>query len=418
MRATIGRIDAGAGALTPLMSTDTRSASLAGPAHPLAAAGRRDSWAGVASLGLGVFALVMAEFLPASLLTTMAADLGVSEGVAGQSVTVTALVAAVAGLALPVVLPRIDRRLVMLGLTTLAIASSVLVAVAPNYPVLLAARILIGIAIGGFWALAIAMTAQLVAPARLGRAMTVVNTGVSLATVAAIPLGAWLSELWGWRAVFLLAAGVGLAALAVQLTVLPSLAPAGAPGLRQLGGALRSRLVVLGLVATAFVAAGHFTGFTYINPAAQTIAGFDTSGLATLLLVYGVAAFAGNLVAGPLVDRRMRTAILVFPTLLGAAMAVFALSGGAPVSVVAAVALWGFAFGAVPTTLQTWLARSAPDRLESVGGLQVAAFQLAIAAGAVVGGVLVDSVGVQLALIAGGASAVVGGVLLSSLRSR
>ncbi|MDO9396189.1 MAG: MFS transporter, partial [Herbiconiux sp.] len=359
------------------------------------------SWAGVVSLGLGVFALVMAEFLPASLLSRVALDLGVTEGVAGQSVSVTAIVAAVAGLTLPVLLPRLDRRHVMLGLTALAVVSDLLVALAPGYGVLLAARVLLGVAIGGFWALAVSMTARLVSPARLGRAMTVVNMGVSLATVAAIPLGTWLGELWGWRWVFVLAAGVGVLALIAQLVLLPSVAPAGAPGFRPLLATLRSRLILLALVATALVAGGHFTGFTYIRPAAEGIAGFDPTGLAALLLVYGVAAFAGNLVAGPLADRRMRVAVLVFPVALGAAMLAFSISGGSTAGVVAAVALWGFAFGAVPTTLTTWMARAEPTRLEAVGGLQVAAFQVAIAAGAVVGGLLTDLAGVQLALVAG-----------------
>ena len=157
----------------------------------------RASWAGVASLGLGVFALVMAEFLPASLLPHIAADLDVSEGAAGQSVSVTAIVAALAGLMVPVLLHKLDRRHLMLGLSSAAVLSAILVAIAPSYLVLLAARVLLGISIGGFWSLAISLTARLVPADKLGRGLTVVNIGVSLATVAAIPLGTWLGEVWG-----------------------------------------------------------------------------------------------------------------------------------------------------------------------------------------------------------------------------
>jgi DHA1 family purine ribonucleoside efflux pump-like MFS transporter len=407
-----------------MTTSDTRSIPVPAPSQPSSIDPRRTptpargSWLGVASLGLGVFALVMGEFLPASLLSRIASDLGVSEGLAGQSVTVTAIVAAVAGIGLPVLLPRLDRRIVMLALTALAIASDLLVAMAPNYPVLLAARILLGVAIGGFWALSLAMTAQLVPSHHLGRAMTVVNTGVSLATVAAIPLGAFLGELWGWRWVFVLAAGIGAVALLVQIVVLPSVAPSGAPGFRALGSTLHSRLVLLGLVAVALIAGGHFTGFTYIRPAAESIGGLDANGLAMLLLVYGVAAFAGNLISGPLADRWLRGAVLVFPVAMGAGMAVFALGGGSAGSTIASVALWGLAFGGIPTLLQTWMARAEPERLESVGGLVVATFQVAIAVGAVVGGVLVDAVGVHTALVAGGIAGIAGGVLLSTLRRR
>ena len=409
---------AGSAASTSSTSSGSSGSAPSGSGPSRSSDRSAPSWAGVVSLGLGVFALVMGEFLPASLLSRIAGDLGVSEGLAGQSVSVTAIVAAVAGLTVPVLLPRLDRRRVMLGLTGLAIVSDLLVALAPGFGVLLVARVLLGIAIGGFWALAVSMTAQLVSPARLGRAMTVVNTGVSLATVAAIPLGTWLGELWGWRWVFGLAALVGVAAFATQALLLPPVAPTGAPGFRPLAATLRSPLIILGLVATALIAGGHFTGFTYIRPAAEAIGGFDPSGLAALLLVYGIAAFAGNLVAGPLADRRIGAAVLIFPVALGAAMLIFVTAGGSPAGAIAAVALWGVAFGAIPTTLMTWMARAEPERLESVGGLQVAAFQVAIAAGAVIGGVLTDGVGVAAALAAGGVAALAGGILLSALRRR
>ncbi|MFB2583048.1 MFS transporter [Herbiconiux sp. P15] len=378
----------------------------------------RTSWLGVVSLSLGVFSIVMAEFLPASLLTRIAADVGVTEGVAGQSVSVTAIVAAIAGLTIPVLLPRVDRRHLMLGLSALAVVSDLLVALAPTYPVLLLARVLLGIALGGFWALAISITARLVPANRLGRGLTVVNVGVSLATVAAIPLGTWLGEVWGWRAVFMLAAGVGVVAVIAQALVLPSVRSITATGFRPLLDTLSSRLILLGLLATALVAAGHFTGFTYIRPAATDIGGLDPSQLAVLLVVYGVAVFAGNLVAGPLADKRMRLAVLLFPVALGAAMITFALAGTTTAGIVTAVAVWGFGFGAVPTTLTTWMARAEPGRLESVGGLQSATFQLAIALGAIVGGLLVDGIGVQTALLVGGASAVAGALLLVTLNPR
>ncbi len=401
--------------------------SPSGPKAPTAAGGgtgtnangpERASWLGVVSLGLGVFAIVMAEFLPASLLTRVASDLGVTEGVAGQSVSITAVVAAIAGLTIPVLLPRVDRRHLMLGLSALAVVSDVLVALAPNYPVLLAARVLLGISLGGFWALAISITARLVPADRLGRGLTVVNMGVSLATVAAIPLGTWLGELWGWRAVFVLAAGVGVIAVVVQALVLPSVRSITATGFRPLLATLRSRLILIGLVSTALIAAGHFTGFTYIRPAATDIGGLDASQLAVLLVVYGAAVFAGNLVAGPLADKRMRVAVLVFPVAIAAAMVTFALAGSTTAGIVVAVALWGLGFGAVPTTLTTWMARVEPDRLESVGGLQSATFQLAIALGAIVGGLLVDGIGVQTAFLVGGASALLGAILLVSIKPR
>jgi DHA1 family purine ribonucleoside efflux pump-like MFS transporter len=134
----------------------------------------------------------MSEFLPASLLPVIADDLRVSEGTAGQAVSVTAFAAALLALLIAVVLPRADRHRVMVGLTLLAAVSNLLVAVAPNFAVLLGARLLLGVALGGFWAMATVMVSQLVPTAYVGRALTVVNSGVAAATVAAVPVGAWL----------------------------------------------------------------------------------------------------------------------------------------------------------------------------------------------------------------------------------
>jgi DHA1 family purine ribonucleoside efflux pump-like MFS transporter len=394
------------------MTTDTSKAAR----DQAAISDRKASWGGVVSLGIGVFALVMAEFLPASLLSPIAAGLGVSEGVAGQSVAITAVVAAIAGLTIPVLLPRLDRRHLVISLSVLAVISDLLVAAAPVFTVLLVARVLLGVAIGGFWALAISIVSQLVPPAKLGRGVSVVQVGVSLATVAAVPLGTFLGELWGWRAVFVLAAGVGVIAILIQVFTLPSVRSTGAPGFRPLFATLRSRLLLLGLVAMALVGAGHFAGFTYIRPAASGIGDAQPDQIALLLVVYGVAIFIGNLLAGPLADKRMRLAVLLFPAVLGAAMITFALAGGTTIGLLAAIVFWGLGFGGVPTAVSTWLGRAEPDRLESVGGLQAAIFQLAIALGALIGGLLVDGVGVQAVFIIGGISAIVGAVVIASVR--
>lgn len=376
------------------------------------------SWAGVVSLSLGVFAFVMAEFLPASLLPRIADGLGVTEGVAGQTVTVTAVGAGIAGLLLPVALPRTDRRHVMLGLMVVAVVANLLVALAPNLLVLLAARLLLGAGLGGFWALAIAMVARLVPDHHLGRAVTVINTGVSGATIAAVPLGTWLGELWGWRQVFLLSAVAAVLALIVQAATLPRVPAQSAGGLRALGSTLRSGVLLVGLSAIFLVVVGQFTGFTYIRPAAQSVSGIDAGGLAVLLVVYGIANMAGTAFSGFLVDRALRAAAFAFPALLGVGMLAMAVTGGSTGGLFTAAALWGFGFGGIPTTAQTWGARAEPARLEQVGGLIVTVFQIAIALGAVGGGLLVDGVDAAAPLVAGGIVAIAGGALLAGTRRR
>lgn len=374
------------------------------------------SWAGVVSLGLGIFAIVMSEFMPASLLPRIAGDLGVLEGAAGQAVSVTAFAAALSALFISVVVPHADRRRVMIGLTLLAIVSNLIVAFAPDLWILLAARLLLGVALGGFWAMATAMAAHLVPADHVGRALTVINSGVALATVAAVPLGAWLGEIWGWRGVFMLAAGVALLALIVQAASLPRVTPTAGSGLRALGSVLRSGLVLAGLLATLLIFSGHFGGFTYIRPAVEGLSDIDPGGFALLLLAFGVANFLGTALAGPLADRVPRVGVLLFPTVLGIGMLVMLLTGSSTVGLFIAGALWGFGFGGIPTTALSWGARVEPNRLEQIGGVIVTMANLAVAVGAVIGGVLVDGAAPTAPLVAGGIAAIIGGVLLTSLR--
>ena len=159
-------------------------------------------WAAVVSLSLGVFGLVTAEFLPVSLLTPLSADLAVSSGIAGQSITVTALVAAVAGPGVVIGTRSIDRRWTLLGLTTLLIISSTLAAFANGLFMLFASRVLLGIGLGGFWAMSAALALRLVPLEKMPRAMAIILTGVSVATVCAAPVGAWIGATLGWRSAF------------------------------------------------------------------------------------------------------------------------------------------------------------------------------------------------------------------------
>ena len=398
--------------VSPPVPSNTASTPTSGGAD----AARRPAWAAVVSLGLGIFTLVASEFLPASLLSPIAAELGITEGAAGQLVTATSIIGIVGGPLVVSALPRVDRRWVMTGLTTLAIVSNVLVAVSPALGLMLASRLLLGLAISGFWAMSMAVTARLVPADRFGRAMTIVNAGVSLATIAAVPAGAFIGEVLGWRSVFLIAAAAGVIALAVQLATLPSVPPEGAPGFRALVQTARIPLVALGILSIVLIAGGHFMGFTYLRPAFELLDGLTPALLALLLLVYGVANFVGNLAAGPLADRRLPLLVMGVPLAIGVGTIAFAFLGTGIALAMTTVFVWGVGSGAIPTMIQSWLARVVPERLESAGGLIVAAFQIAITIGAAVGGLIVDSAGIQTALIVSGAAALIGGAVLSSAR--
>ncbi|MDR7333306.1 MFS transporter [Roseateles asaccharophilus] len=369
------------------------SSSCSTCADPVAAAAPTSHWPAIASLSLGVFGLVMAEFLPASLLTAMATDLGVSDGTAGQAVTATALVAAVAAPSLPLLTRQLDRRVVMLAFTLVLLLSNVLAATASSLAVLMTSRVLLGIALGGFWSMSAALALRLVPPAQFARAMSVILTGVSVATVCAAPLGAWMGEVWGWRSAFIAAGVVSLLTLAVQLATLPALPPRDKPDLRVLAELLRRPPVRVALLAVLLVVSGHFAGFTYIRPLMEQITHLSVATISAVLLGYGVGGFFGNLAGGWLAGRSERLAIVAGGALIAVLAASLLVAGSSAWVTAIAVTLWGFAFGAFPVGFQTWIVRAAPDQAEGAGGLMVAGFQIAIAGGAIGGGLLVDRIG-------------------------
>lgn len=350
-------------------------------------------WTAVVSLALGVFGLVTAEFLPASLLTAMASDLSVSEGVAGQTVTATALIAAIAAPSIPLLTRRIDRKHVMIALTLLLVLSNGLAAMAGSLSTLLIARVMLGVALGGFWSMAAALAMRLVPEHHFARAMSLILTGVSVATVCAAPIGAWMGELWGWRSAFVAAGAVSAITLMAQLFSLPALPPNANPNLRVLGELLTRPAVRMALLAVLLVISAHFAGFTYIRPLMENIAGLSVGAISAVLLGYGIGGFFGNFVGGYIAGRSERHAIVFGGTLIAVLAASLLLAGHSPAVTAVAVVLWGFAFGAFPVGFQIWIARAAPDQAEGAGGLLVAAFQIAIATGAIGGGLLVDHIG-------------------------
>lgn len=349
------------------------------------------AWAAVVSVALGVFGLVTAEFLPASLLTPMAADLGISEGVAGQAVTATAVIALLTSLVTATATRNIDRRHLLIGFSLLLVASNLLVALAPNLPLLLLGRVMLGVALGGFWTMSTAVVMRLVPDESVPRALSIVFSGVAAATIAAAPIGSYVGDIAGWRSVFLMAAGLGLVTLLAQIGTLPKMAPsASVIKLRTMVDVLLRPGLGLGMLSAMLVFTGHFAFFTYIRPFLETVTGVGISAVSAILLGFGVANFLGTLLAGALIERSLRLTLVLTPlfmAVLGMGLVAF---GGVPAGAAVMVALWGLAFGTVPVAWTTWLTRTAPDQAETAGGLLVAAIQFAIALGAAAGGAIFD----------------------------
>lgn len=361
--------------------------------HSTGHAPAKPAWQAVFSMTLGVFGLVTAEFLPASLLTPMAADLRVTEGMAGQAVTATAAVALLTSLLIATATRRIDRRYVLLAFSVLLIVSNLFVAYSSSLTTLLFGRVLLGVAIGGFWTMSAATAMRLVPAALIPRALSVMFSGVSAATVAAAPVGSYLGGVIGWRNVFLVATALGVLALVWQLATLPRMAPSGHTRLGTLVEVLKRPGIGMGMLAVILVFTGHFAFFTYLRPFLETVTGVGVNGLSAILLGFGVANFIGTSAAGFMLERNLRLTLALMPLLMGGLGLVLAAMGSSPVLDSAMVALWGFAFGTVPVGWSTWITQRVPDEAESAGGLIVAAVQLAITLGAAAGGAVFDMTG-------------------------
>lgn len=348
------------------------------------------AWGAVIAMTLGVFGLVTAEFLPASLLTPMAFDLSITEGMAGQAVSATAILAVIASLLTATVTRRIDRRYVLLSFSVLLIISNILVAFAPNFILLLVGRMLLGIALGGFWTMAAAIVMRLVPDKDIPRALAILFSGVSAATIFAAPLGSYLGGTIGWRNVFLLVSLLGVLVFAVQFATLPKMQPRGRATLGTLIAVINRPRMKFGLFMLVLIFTGHFALFTYVRPFLENVTGVATAGVSGILLGFGIANFIGTYIAGALIARSLRLTLTLMPLIIGlAGIGMISIQGSiAPTAVL--VAIWGMAFGGVPVAWSTWITRSVPDEAESGGGLVVAAIQIGIGTGAAAGGLVYD----------------------------
>ncbi|MDX3077802.1 MFS transporter [Streptomyces sp. MI02-7b] len=363
--------------------------------HGVVGGGRspRGGWSAVVSVALMSFVLVLSEFLPIGLLPVISSSLRVSIGTVGLVVVVPGLMAAVTAPLVTMASGRLDRRRVLIVLALFIAASNALAAMAPNMAVMATARVLLGVGVGGFWAMGAGVAARLVPARAVHRATSLITAGISAGTVVSLPLGALVGHLAGWRTAFVVAAGAALLALATLAVRLPALPPTGAIRLAALTSALRSPAARIALLATVLIFFGHFAAYTYVTPYLEDRAHFGSSAVTAVLLAYGLAGLAGNFAAGAVIGRRLRSVYVVSAVLVAAAAALLNAAAGAAPAVVALVVVWGAAFGAVPLALQTWILRATPEAPESGMALLVSACQIALAAGSFIGGIVVDGYG-------------------------
>lgn len=364
---------------------------------------RTASWGAVFALSLGAFALVASEFMPVSLLTPIARDLHVTEGQAGQGISVSGAFAVLTSLFIISISGRIDRKILLLTFTGIMIASGTLVAFAPDYITFMVGRALVGVAIGGFWSMSAATAMRLVPLGKVPQALAIVNGGNALATVVAAPLGSFLGSIVGWRGAFFVVVPVAAIVFVWQAISLPPLKAQQRSNSGSILKLMARPVVNLGMVAVSIFFMGQFALFTYLRPFLETVTRVDVSALSLILLLIGAAGFLGTILIGSLIENSVYKTLIVIPFLMAIIAVLLIVFGDTLATTTVLLGIWGLLATSAPVGWWTWLSRTLPDDAEAGGGLMVAIVQLAITAGAIVGGLLYDMIGYRATF---GASAV------------
>ncbi|MFT9359427.1 MFS transporter [Acetobacter okinawensis] len=353
------------------------------------------AWGAVLAMALGAFALVASEFMPVSLLTPIAADLNISEGQAGQAISVSGAFAVLTSLFISSLAKGINRKTLLLVLIGMMIVSGTVVSLAPNYVIFMLGRAMIGVVIGGFWSMSAAMAMRLVEEHHVPRALAILNGGNALATVIAAPAGSFLGGLIGWRGAFFCVVPVAVIVFVWQFFSLPSMPSERHQQSASVFALLARPIVRMGMIAVSLFFMGQFTLFTYVRPFLEDVAHVDVSTLSLLLLLMGISGFIGTALIGAMLKKSVYPVLIVIPALM--AFLAFGLLMLGKWIVVSAIILaaWGLFATSAPVGWWTWLARTVPQDAEAGGGLMVAVVQLAITLGATSGGILFDGVGYQ-----------------------
>lgn len=377
--------------------TTTASLPIVPPGHTPS---NRMPYGALITLMMMSFLLVTSEFLPNGVLTEMAASLGITPGQAGQTVSITALAGLILAITVGSLFPRLDRRALLVWMAVLGAFSNFVVALAPSFWIILIARFLLGASLSVFWSMSLSAASTLVGPKRVGRALMFTAGGVSLATVAGVPLGVMLSNAFDWRVGFGII-GAALVLLAVALRfLLPPIPVTSSSSFAALGRALRSRGVGLGFSAHLLVVLGHFAAYTYIRLALERVsdasgAPIDAGTIVLLLMLFGAGGLVGNLVVGLIVDRTFRVLSVSAPLVMAATILLVIAAPGALWAVGIAVTVWGAFYASWLLVVNTWAGNRLPDQLEASGSLVVIGFQAAIFLAAAGGGALSDLLGVS-----------------------
>ncbi|HHQ6626219.1 TPA: MFS transporter [Serratia fonticola] len=375
------------------------------------------------ALTISAYAIGTTEFVIVGLIPTIAEQLNVTVPSAGLLVTLYAIGVAIGAPVLTALTGRVPRKMLLVGLMVLFTLGNLLAWQSPSYESLVVARLLTGLAHGVFFSVGSTIATSLVAKEKAAMAIAIMFGGLTVALVTGVPLGTFIGQHFGWRETFLAVSLIGMVAIIASLILIPNNIK------NQASASIRDQLQVLThprllliYAVTALGYGGVFTTFTFLAPMMQELAGFSAPAVSWILLAYGIAVAIGNIWGGKLADRHgaVRALSFIFAA-LAALLLVFQFTASYSTAALLTVVVMGvFAFGNVPG-LQVYVVQKAeqytPNAVDVASGLNIAAFNVGIALGSVIGGQTVASLGLaQTPWI--GALIVVGAFLLIGLSGR
>lgn len=351
------------------------------------------------ALTISAFAIGTTEFVIVGLVPTIAEQLSVSLPSAGLPVSTYALGVAIGAPVLTALTGRMPRKQLLLALMVLFTAGNLLAWQAPGYGTLVLARLLTGLAHGVFFSIGSTIATSLVPKEKAASAIAIMFGGLTVALVTGVPMGTFIGQHFGWRETFLAVSLLGVIALISSLILVPNNIPQRAMATlrEQLQVLTHPRLLIIYAI-TALGYGGVFTAFTFLAPMMQNLAGFSASAVSWILLGYGVSVAIGNIWGGKLADKHGAVpALKIIFTALVALLLVFQFTASIQYAALATILVMGiFAFGNVPG-LQVYVVQKAelytPSAVDVASGLNIAAFNVGIALGSIIGGQTVEHYG-------------------------
>lgn len=353
---------------------------------------QHSQWLAVVVLALLTFAVVTTEMLPIGLLNPIASTLDSSTGTTGLLISIPAIIAALFAPIVVLLFANINRRTLILSLVSLLIIANLMAALSSTMAWLLISRIIVGFCIGGIWAIAGGLALRLAQPTAVGLATSIIFAGISAASVFGVPIGVFIDNILGWRALFLMMAVFSFILLVLSFLTIPSLPSQTSNSIRQFLEAVQNKNILIGLFITLFLVSGHFMAFTFIRPVLQEIHALSDHQIGLALFAYGVLGMCGNFVLGMAAAKNLKYTLwviiigLIFSTVILTLTANHQL-----ITSTISLLVWGFSYGGISVALMTWMMVNAPKHIEIASALYISVFNLAIGLGSFMGGYIVDA---------------------------